>query len=181
MKTRTIILWIFLLIIADQVIKIIINTFFINCQFEIIPSLFEFKPCFNDKHSWVNHLTYKNFNINTGLWFHIVLFLFIEIIMLVLYDYFRSHISKNRKLLDTAFMFQISCWACALIGNLIWDKGTLDYIYLKPLFIFDLKDLYNNCFVVFIIIYIYKNISQVRKVKIREIVEHIKHRLKKNE
>jgi len=181
MKTRTIILWILLLIITDQAVKIIINIYFINCQFEIIPSLFEFKPYFNDKHSWFNHFTHKNFNINTGLWFHIILFLFVEIIMLALYDYFRNHISKNRKLLDTAFIFQISCWGGAIIGNLVWEKGTLDYIYLKPLFIFDLKDLYHNCFVVLIIIYIHKNISQVKKVKIKEIVEHIKHRFQKNE
>jgi len=38
MRTRTIILWIAILIIADQAIKIVINSYFLDCKFDIVPS-----------------------------------------------------------------------------------------------------------------------------------------------
>ena len=169
MKLRTIIFWILTLVIADQIIKIIINIFFIENQFEIIPSLFEFRPKFNDKHNYVNVLLYENFHINMGLWVHLIIVLTIETIVLILYDSLRSNLVKNRKLLDTAFVFQLSGVVCNFIGNLIWKNGTLDYIYLKPLFIFDLKDLYNNCFVVLFLIYFHKNRTEMKTIKMKKL------------
>ena len=164
MKVKQIIFWTFLLIVIDQTIKIIINSFFLETQFKIIPSLLEFKPTFNDKHSYVNWLLNKNFNINLGLWFHIILFLFLQIIILVFYGYFRNKISKNKKLLDIALIFQIAGYICAIIGNLIWEKGTLDYIYLKPLFVFDIKDLYINCFTILFLVYVIKNKNEMKNI-----------------
>src|SRR5690554_7262375 len=67
MKTRNIIAWILILIFTDQTIKILINVYFGNVHFEIIPSLLEFKPTFNERHSWVNNLLDDNFGINAGL------------------------------------------------------------------------------------------------------------------
>ena len=179
MKTPKIIYWILLLIALDQTIKIIINSFFLETQFEIIPSLFEFKPTFNDKHSWVNSLLYGNFNVNVGLWFHIILFLFIGIIVFTFYAYFRNNIAENKKLLNVAFIFSIAGIICAFIGNLIWKKGTLDFIYLKPLFVFDLKDLYLNCcFIPLFLIYAHKNREQIRTIKIKNVIDYIKEQLK---
>lgn len=179
MKTRKIIFWIFLLIVIDQTIKIIINSFFLEVHFEIIPSLFEFKPVFNDKHSYGNVLLNKHFNINMGLWFHIIIFLCVQIFMLVLYRYFRGNISDNKKLLDVVIIFQIAGLICALIGNLIWEKGTLDYIYLKPLFIFDLKDLFMNCFIILFLVYMSKNKSQIKNLKIENLIAYTRDSLKK--
>ena len=170
MKAQTIILLIFILIIADQVIKIIINSFFLESQFDIIPSLFEFKPSFNDKHSYVNSLIHREFNINIGFWPHIILFLLIEVAFLILYSYFRNNILERKKLLDVSFIFQTSGIICAFIGSLIWKNGTLDYIYLKPLFIFDLKDLYLNCFSIMFLIYFHKNKILIKRMKMKEVV-----------
>lgn len=178
MKLRTILCWIFVLVIIDQVIKIVINTFFLDSQFEIIPSLFEFNPIFNDKHSYVNSLFYNKFHINLGLWPHLILFLILEIVVLALYDYFRKNISKNRKLLDAAVIFQSAGIICALIGNLIWKNGTLDYIYLKPLFVFDLKDLYLNCFSILFLIYVWLNRNEIHQIKMKNIILRVKHYFK---
>ena len=79
MKIRIVILCIFILIAIDQAIKIIINIYFLEYQFEIIPSLLEFKPTFNDKHSWVNSLLNKNFGLNVGLLPHVILYIFIGV------------------------------------------------------------------------------------------------------
>ena len=181
MKLRTIIFWILTLVIADQVIKIVINSFFLETQFAIIPSLFDFKPTFNDKHSYINVLLYQKYQINLGLWFHIILFLIIELIVITMYFYFRNNILKNKKLLDSALIFQIATVICAFIGNLIWKNGTLDYIYLKPLFIFDLKDLYSNCFTVLFLIYAYKNIDEIKMIKTKDITLHVKRYFGKRE
>ena len=179
MKTQKIIFWILLLIGIDQIIKIIINSFFLDVRFDIIPSLFEFKPFFNDKHSYVNDLLYKNFNIDMGLWFHVILFLFIGIIILTFYGYCRNNISENKKLFDIAFIFCMAGIICAFIGNLIWKKGTLDFIYLKPLFIFDLKDLYLNCFFMpLFLVYAHKNREQIKTIKIKNMIVFVRDRLK---
>lgn len=178
MKTRTILFWIIFLIIVDQTIKIIIQTYFGNCQFGIIPSLFEFKPIYNTKHSWINVLLNNNFGFNIGLFPHIILFFLIGFLSLAYYLYYRNCILKNVKLLDTSFIFLYAGLICALIGNLIWEKGTLDYIYLKPLFVFDLKDLYLDIFIVTFIIYFIKNKSQLRPIKSRNVFSYVKSILK---
>lgn len=178
MSVQKIIFWIFLLVVLDQIIKIIINSFFLEIRFEIIPPLFEFKPFFNDKHSYLNSLLYRYFNINLGWLFHGVVFLFSMIMLPSIWVSFRKIIPKNKKLLDLAFMFGTAGLICALIGNLIWEKGTLDYIYLKPLFIFDLKDLYINCFVILFLIYMHKNKAQIKALKTKNIILCLKEQLK---
>jgi hypothetical protein len=181
MKIKTIISWTILLIIIDQAVKIVIYKFFFETRFDIIPSLFEFRPTFNTKHSYANVLLYNNFNIDMGLWFHIILFLFILIFFFVYYNYLRNNISENKKLLDVAFIFFAATFICALIGNLIWEKGTLDFIYLKPLFVFDLKDLYSNCFLILFLIYSFKNRIQIATIKPRDIILHLKNRFNRHE
>ena len=182
MKLRTIIFLILTLVVADQVIKIVINAFFLETQFEIIPSLFEFKPFFNVKHSYINSILYKHFDVNLGLLFHVGLYLFILIMLIPsLWLTFRNNIHENKKLLDVAFSFGIAAAICAISGNLIWQKGTLDFIYLKPLFIFDLKDLYSNCFVILLFVYAFKNREQLNDVKrIKSVCFYIKEHLRKH-
>jgi len=183
MNVRKIIFLICLLIIIDQTIKIVIYSFFMEIRFEIIPSLFEFRPFFNVNHTYVNDLLYKYFNINLGLLFHIVLFLFILIIFIPsLWLAFRNNIHKNKILLDVAFSFITAAAICAISGNLIWQKGTLDYIYLKPLFIFDLKDLYSNVFLILLIVYTFKNKAELKKVKkIKNVLFYIIEHLRKHD
>ena len=181
MNVRKIIFLICLLIIIDQTIKIVIYSFFMEIRFEIIPSLFEFRPFFNVNHTYVNDLLYKYFNINLGLLFHIALFLFILIILIPsLWLTFRNNIHKNKILLDVAFSFITAAGICAISGNLIWQKGTLDYIYLKPLFIFDLKDLYSNLFFILFFVYVIKNKAELKKVKkIKNVFFYVREHLRK--
>lgn len=175
MKTQTIILWILILIIIDQVVKIIINAFFLDYNFEIIPSILEFKPVFNQKYSYLNVLLNEKLNINFGLFPHLILFLFAISIIAFVYDFYKNII--NSKLLDFAFMLYVAGWSCALIGNLIWTKGILDYIYLKPLFIFDLKDIYINSFTFLLLLALIQNRSKIKGVKMSDFMLQIKKRL----
>jgi len=180
MKARTILSWAFLLIIVDQAIKIVINTFFLETRFEIIPSLFEFKPVFNIHHSYFNSLLYNKFQINIGLLPHLILFLFVGVITPIFYNVLKKNIPNNTKLLDIATIFLLAGFFCGLSGNLIWEKGTLDYIYLKPLFVFDLKDLYLNCFAVLFLIYFLKNKTQIVAIKNESYFSYAKNMFKKS-
>jgi len=165
MKTRNIIAWILILIFIDQTIKVLINIYFIETHFEIIPSLIEFKPTFNVRHSWVNNLLNDNFGINVGMIPHIILYMIIAILVPMYFSYFKYKISHNKKLIDVATIFLMTAVLCALIGNIIWAKGTLDYIYLIPLFVFDLKDVYSDCGVVVFLIYVFKNRIEFEQLK----------------
>ena len=172
MNGQAIILRVILLVVIDQAIKIIIYSFYLDYTFDIIPSLLEFKPYFNSKHSYVNFLLDKHFQINAGFWPHIILYLLLAVFVFILYATFRTKPNTTHiKVLDTAFIFLIAALACALIGNIIWEKGTLDYIYLKPLFIFDLKDIYSNCFLVIFLIYFHKNKDQMKTLQMMSIKE----------
>lgn len=167
-----------LLITIDQVIKIVIYNYFLETNFVIIPSLFEFAPTFNGKHSYANVLLHENFNIDLGLWIHVIFFMIFQAFILLLYDFLRSKLTKDSRILDFAIVLQLSAMICALIGNLIWEKGVLDYIYLKPLFVFDLKDLYNTCFIVIfpLTLLIYR--KQFDSIKMGDLIKHPKKRLR---
>ncbi|MDR3285922.1 MAG: signal peptidase II [Prevotellaceae bacterium] len=169
MKRKNILLWIALLVIIDQVIKIIINTYFLDIRFNIIPSLFEFYPKFNDKYSYICVL----FSLNIGLLVHVIVISAIGITLLFMYNYLKK-ILINTKLLDFMFVFSMSGIICALIGIVIWTRGTLDYIYLKPLFIFDLKDLYLNVFGCLFLVFFYKNRMQLKAAKGRDLIIYVK-------
>jgi lipoprotein signal peptidase len=67
MKIRTVVLWGIILVVIDQIIKIIVNSYFLECRFDIIPSLFEFSPTFNTKHSYFKVLLHKYFDVDMGL------------------------------------------------------------------------------------------------------------------
>jgi hypothetical protein len=182
MKTRNIIAWVLILITIDQVIKILIHNLYEDIHFEIIPSLFEFKPIFNVKHSWINSLLNKNFGVNVGLIPHVILYILIGIFILMVFSYFRNNISAGKKLIDIAIVFMTAAVLCALIGNIIWKNGTLDYIYLKPLFVFDLKDLYIDLGIITFLIYAFKNRGQFKKLtkglKMRDIYIDTKNRMR---
>jgi len=179
MKTQTIIIWILILVIIDQSIKIIIYNFYGEINFEIIPSLIEFKPTFNVKHSWVNVLMNKYFGINVGLLPHIIMYILIGILIPVYFSYFRNNISTNKKLIDTATIFFMAAILCALIGNTIWQKGTLDFIYFKPFStVSDLKDTYSDIGIIIFLIYVFKNRVQLKRLKIRDVYLDTKSRLK---
>ncbi len=182
MKTRNIIIWILILITIDQVIKILIHNFYGDIHFEIIPSLLEFKPTFNVKHSWVNTLLDKNFGVNVGLLPHVVLYILIGIFIPIFFSFFRNNIPTNKKLIDLAIVFMMAAVVCALIGNIIWKNGTLDYIYLKPWFVFDLKDLYSDLAIVAFLIYALKNRRQfenlTKELKMRDVYKDTKNRLR---
>lgn len=174
MKTRNIILLIVLLVLIDQGVKSIIYTSFMNTNFEIIPKILDFKPTFNSKYSFVNDSVYKNTGMDAGLLFHIILFVIIWFILFIGYKFFKS-IDPHNKALDASISFFTSAIICAYLGMLVWEKGILDFLHFKLYFnfVFDLKDVYTNCFVILFLISTMR-IEKEYNVQLKDLRNYIK-------
>lgn len=168
MKIRIVTLWTIALVVIEQVIKLIITTNYRDINFEIIPSLFEFKPVLNDKSFyWLSLM-----NIEVGRWARLATGI-ILLGILCLYYLCMKTISKKGKLVDVAFIFGFAGLLCSMCDNIFFG-GSWDYVYLKPLFIFDLKDLYLNCFVILFLIFCLKNRIKLKNAKIKDIISFYK-------
>lgn len=160
MSTKKIIISILFLIILDQSIKIILNAYFLDTRFSIINSVLEFKPVFNVDYSYLNNL----FKLKIGLFPHIVFLLIMQILLIFLWGFFKSA-KLSTTLFDVAFIFVEAAFLCGFISFIFWKKGCLDFIYLKPLFVFDFKDLYVDCFLILFLIYLLKDKTKINSCK----------------
>lgn len=148
MKIRNTILWVILLTLIDQAVKLVIYHSFMNVNCVLIPKTLEFKPTFNPSYSYWT----AKMGTNMGLIAHLIVFSFIWLILIFLYKFHHKIDSKNR-LLDIALLFQTAGFTSAYISILFWKEGVLDFMFFKPLnVICDLKDLYINAFVILWII-----------------------------
>lgn len=147
MKNTTSCILIFVLVSIDQFIKLIVHNFFLNSEFEIIPSILDFKPTFNHKYFYVNSL----FDLCDGFWIHIIGCTIGILIMIGIGLYYKNR-NESSIILSTGLVLSISGFISALICTVFWN-GTLDYLYFKPHFVFDLKDVYLNSFLPCFIIY----------------------------
>lgn len=138
--------WISILVIIEQVIKIIINSKYLDADIEIIPNLVYFNPLFNRDYSWINNL----FDLGIGKLFHIIMVIFVLIIIYMFYNYSFNN-GLDSKMFYYSYLLIMSGAICSLIDKVFWD-GSLDYIYLKNLFTFDLKDAYISAFVAIILL-----------------------------
>lgn len=158
MKTRTICIVMAILVFIDQLIKIIITKFCLDCEFEIIPSFLDFKPTFlkSSEHTFMSSLL--------GIDIRGDRYIFLAIIGLLIYTLIGISIKKKKLesvTLYAGLIISISGMLSALSDRLFWG-GTLDYLYLKPYFIFDLKDLYLHGFAICCIIYMVQSRDKKR-------------------
>lgn len=122
---------------ADLIIKIIIyKNNFMNADVYIIGELVAFTPVFNEKISWLA----SKLNINMGFAVHLVIrFLILFCSIIIFTNVIKKHTINFTILIGTAFWF--SGIVCAILDQIIFSTS-LDYIRIKDIFIFDLKDMY---------------------------------------
>jgi lipoprotein signal peptidase len=174
MKIKVVILWIIVLVVTEQVIKLIISTNYQDLNIEIIPSLLEFKPTLNNKtFYWLGLM-----NIDVGRWVRLATSIIVLSILCLSYFYMKT-ISMKEKLIDAVFVFGFAGVLSSLCDNIFFG-GSWDYVYLKPLFIFDLKDLYLDCFAILSVVFGYKNHATTNNIKIKDIIYFAKNRLNRN-
>lgn len=149
--TRKLLIIFTILMIIDQGSKLIINNFFFNEYFEIIPDFLSFHPIINTDGSWLN----ARFGAGIGFPVLIVINFLAIFIFIELYRY-----SKYKKLqcfdIDMCFSFITAGALCSLIDKVFYG-GSLDFIGISNLFIADIKDIYINLGILFFILAMYKN------------------------
>ena len=139
-KSKKTYLAVIILIIIDQVIKIIINNNFFDKRFCILPHLLYFEPMFNRQYSWINSML----ELGIGKYVHISLVEIITILIYLFYKYINEKFG-NKKIINIMYAFIFSGAMCSLIDKIFWN-GSLDYILVNGHFTFDLKDVYINIF-----------------------------------
>jgi signal peptidase II len=125
----------------DQGIKLIIYKYFLDTRFDILSPVLEFYPKFNDNYSYViKDLLHMELS-------GVLYVLFILVIqILAIHMYVKKRKYTESFLLDFVFILFEAGYLSALFSYIFWEKGCLDFIYLKGLFIFDLKDIYLTVF-----------------------------------
>ncbi|GKX30102.1 peptidase A8 [Vallitalea longa] len=171
MKKRTISFWIITLIAMDQIIKLIIKQYYFQKDINILGGLVYFRPVINTSYSWFNSL----FDLGVGYYSHIIFNILTIILMLVAINYIYYY-NNNSTLTDIITILFISGAICSLIDKIFYG-GSLDFIYLRSLFTFDIKDCYVSGGLVISFYTIYKYRDQIDNFKIKNIIVHYKKRL----
>ncbi|GMQ60054.1 hypothetical protein AN1V17_44540 [Vallitalea sediminicola] len=154
-------------ILLDQIIKLLINVYWIDNYYDI-NSKMAFKPMLNKDYSYVN----STFGIDISLQIHIILIILVLLILIIIYKYISAN-NLNLKVLAQGLSLLIAGCICSLLDKILWS-GSLDYICLKGLLILDLKDIYLMIAEIILIIWIIIEHELVTRLKIRDIIKHLK-------
>lgn len=163
---------IILLLALDQLLKLVISTFFIETKFSIIKGYVSFLPTHNHNYSYIGSLL----NVNTGKILNTIIAAFCIFIVYYLYRF--SLIKyKETRLINAGYFYFLSGGICSLIDRVFWS-GSLDFISLEGLFVFDLKD----CFLLIgsilialeMLRYIRRNPKKWYRTTIKEEIKFIK-------
>lgn len=149
-----------LLVLLDQSIKVIINQYFRNQKINIISDYVRFEPHLNVDFSWVNSML----DLGLSRIFHIALVFFLFVLLCIIFKYMGARNTRD-KWVDSIFILVFSGAICSFIDKVFWG-GSLDYIALKGLFIFDLKDMYVTIFEIMLIgmaIFNYKGFLKINE------------------
>lgn len=157
------ILMIFLLVIIDQLIKLIVKGYY-GVKAPIVGNIISFKPTHNKKLSWFNSL----FNIEPNKILQAILTV---IVILLIYSSYRFYYENKVQgtLSKVLEMLLLAGSICSLMDKVFWN-GSLDYIMLRGFFIFDLKDVYLTIFEVGMIIFVLKNWSKICKINEKQLL-----------
>ena len=162
---------IFILIAIDQIVKLIIHFNYLGADINIIGEYVKFYPKLNTDLSWVNSLLGGIF----GFWFHIVINIIALFMIIIVFDYLRTK-KKDTRVIRILFLFAIAGTICSLIDKIFWG-GSLDFIGLKGLFVFDMKDCYLTFFEVGVIIVLMKNFHEFNNFKAKTLVRHVQEKV----
>ena len=153
-----------LLVFLDQCIRLYINHNLIDKNFNILSDYIQFKPHLNVQYSWINSL----FNLGINRTIHIISAMLILAFLCLVYIFVRTMYIRIQ-LIEVVFILTFGASICSLIDKMFWG-GSLDYISLKGLFIFDLKDLYITIMEVLLLI----NFRKIMTIDDKKLTNNIK-------
>lgn len=152
------------LILADQAVKIVISRWYYESSIGIIGGFVLFTPVHNTKLSWLNSWL----DLGIGFAFHVLINVLVLAAAILVYSYGKKKYGIKR-IVNVIYVLVLSGGSCSLIDKIFWG-GSLDYIYLKGLFVFDLKDVYITAaevlFILFYIRFLTRNPESLNKKRI---------------
>lgn len=153
-----------ILVLADQCIKLYIKNNLFHARINLLGDFVQLEPMINTKYSWVNSML--DLGINKA--FHIIMVILAIFIIFVVFK-FVTTMYLNNKIINSLFILLISGAICSLSDKLFWG-GSLDYIKLKGLFTFDLKDVYVSAFEVLIVCLLIINYKSLKEISNRKLL-----------
>lgn len=126
-----------ILIIIDQAVKLFIKKYLFDIQMVFIEGIIGFYPKINTNQSWGgNYIAILANPIVAN-----VLTILIFFIIITAYQFYRSKSKKESLPAMIIFTFVMAGCLCSFIDKIFWG-GSLDFLDIPGLFIFDLKDGY---------------------------------------
>ncbi len=147
--------------------KMVISSAFMQDEFNIIKSLLGFHPQLNTKLSWAGNYI----DIFANPFVTIILNMILLFVFLSGYLLYKSKRKQTGFSVNVIMVCGIAGCLCSLIDKLFWG-GSLDYLQIKDLFIFDLKDCYLTASeVLFVII----GLAHSKEISVKEYVSFCCH------
>ena len=150
------------MVLIEQGIKLVIRNYQ-GGEVNLIGNFVYFRPTHNTYYSWFNSmLGFENTRM-----FHIILTLALLVLAILVFRYVYKR-KGNQIEANLLEIFLISGIICSLLDRVFWG-GSLDYIGLRGLFVFDLKDVYLSTFQVlglFLAIKYWKAIDNISEKKL---------------
>lgn len=162
MKSNFRYLLIAVMVIIEQGIKLIIRNYQ-GPEVTLLGNFVYFRPTHNTYYSWFNSmLGFENTRT-----FHITLTLMLLVLSIIVFRYVnkRKGVKLEASLLE---IFLVSGIICSLIDRVFWG-GSLDYIGLRGMFVFDLKDVYLSTFQVLGLLLAIKHWKAIDKISEKEL------------
>ncbi len=154
-------LTVFILVSLDQILKIVVKNYFMDSEFDIIKNILSIQPSFIRAHSWLNSL----FDLKIGMTVYVICIIIVLVVSFFIYGFLKKKKADNLPI-ELMFLFFYSGTICSLIDKIFW-RGSLDYIFLKGFFIFDLKDVYLSLFEISLIVGVIINFKDLNKFQFK--------------
>lgn len=165
-KSKTTWLFVALLILFDQGIKLFISGHFVMEQnIPVLPPVLYFFPTLNTNYTWISSMM----DIYLSKWIYIALVAVLLALILLFYRYLQNRLAKNNTV-NILFAFIFSGALCSLVDKLFWN-GSLDFIRLNPLFTFDTKDVYISVFIGLVLLFLVQNNKVLKEIGSKNVLK----------
>ncbi|MDD5936411.1 MAG: signal peptidase II [Clostridiales bacterium] len=155
-----------LFVAIDQLIKFMILQNCMEANVPLISDLIAFHPIRNTKLSWAGNF----FSLSRNPIFLYTLNISAFVLVPLLYNYYWNTSVRETKVGRIFFSMILAGMICSFVDKL--GGGSIDYIQIKNLFTFDLKDCYLSIWEASIFIYFVTHWRTMKNFNIRDIAQY---------
>lgn len=139
-------------------------------NFDIINHFIRFSPRQNTKLSWAGNYI----DIFSSLWATVLLNILAVFVFMSGYLLYKSKIEQTKLSVKIIMICGLSGCLCSLIDKLLWG-GSLDFLQIPNLFVFDLKDCYLT---VAEVLFVITGLLHRKEISVKEYVAFCCHKFK---